>query len=171
MTSILKVDQIQTTAGAAPTTKDLGFAAGSVVQFQNVTRDGASNATQSTSFVDTGLSLTITPKFATSKIFVMVHQVTAILGGTQNTRCDFRCIEANSSTELYRMDYHGNDQSVTNTQRNMSGSGTFQCSNTNQLTFKTQVQKANSTVNEANSIYYDWYAESKLTMTAMEIAQ
>ena len=171
MTSILKVDQIQTTAGAAPTAKDLGFAAGSVVQFETVTRNGASNSTSSTSFVDTGLSLTITPKFATSKIFVMVHQVTAVLGGTANTRCDFRCIEANSSTELYRMDYHGNDQVVTNTQRNMSGSGTFQCSNTNQLTFKTQVQKANSTANEVNLIYYDWYTESKLTMTAMEIAQ
>tara|TARA_Y100000015_G_scaffold16094_1_gene15438 strand:- start:14124 stop:14645 length:522 start_codon:yes stop_codon:yes gene_type:complete len=32
MSSILKVDQIQTTAGAAPTAKDLGFAADGVVQ-------------------------------------------------------------------------------------------------------------------------------------------
>ena len=32
MSSILKVDTIQTTAGAAPTTKDLGFAAGSIIQ-------------------------------------------------------------------------------------------------------------------------------------------
>jgi len=171
MTSILKVDQIQTTAGAAPTTKDLGFAAGSVVQFQNVTLNGGSNSTSSTSFVDTGLSLNITPKFATSKILVTVHQVTAILGGSSATRIDFRCIEANSSTEVYRMDFHGTDSVVTNTQRNNSGSGVFQCSNTNQLTFKTQVQKASGTANEANLIYYDWYAESKLTMTAMEIAQ
>ena len=115
MTSILKVDQIQTTAGAAPTAKDLGFAAGSVVQFENVTNNGAGNNTSSTSFVDTGLSINITPKFATSKIFVMVHQVTALLGGTAHTRCDFRCIEANSGTELYRMDYHGQDGVFTNT--------------------------------------------------------
>lgn len=32
MSSILKVDQIQTTAGAAPTTKDLNFAADNIVQ-------------------------------------------------------------------------------------------------------------------------------------------
>ena len=171
MSSILKVDTIQTTAGAAPTTKDLGFAAGSVVQFQNVIYNGASNSTTSTSFVDTGLSINITPKFATSKIFVIVHQVAAALAGTSNTRVDFRCIEANSGTELYRMDYHGQDGLISNTQRNMSGNGTFQCSNTNQLTFKTQVQKANGSSSESGAIYYDWYHESKLTMTAMEIAQ
>ena len=37
MSSILKVDTIQTTAGAAPTTKDLGFAAGSVIQVVGTT--------------------------------------------------------------------------------------------------------------------------------------
>jgi hypothetical protein len=146
-------------------------AAGHVVQIQNVIRTGAGNTTTSTSFVDTGLSLNITPKFATSKILVIVHQVTAILGGSNATRIDFRCIEANSSTEVYRMDYHGTSSVVTETQRNNSGSGVFQCSNTNQLTFKTQVQKANSTSSESGSIYYDWYQESKLTMTALEIAQ
>jgi len=146
-------------------------AAGHVVQIQNVIRTGAGNTTTSTSFVDTGLSLNITPKSATSKILVIVHQVTAILGGASTTRIDFRCIEANSSTEVYRMDYHGTDSVVTNTQRNNSGSGVFQCSNTNQLTFKTQVQKADSQSNQSGSIYYDWYAESKLTMTALEIAQ
>ena len=144
-------------------------APGHVIQIQNVTHNGASNSTTSTSFVDTGLSLSITPNFATSKIVVMVHQV-ASMQGSSRTRCDFRCIESNSSTEVYRMDYHGTDSAVTNTQRNLSGSGVFQCSNTNQLTFKTQIQKANSTSNESGNIYYDWYTQSKLTMIAMEIA-
>ena len=164
--SILKVDTIN-----EKTTGNGVAIAGHVVQIQNVIRNGASNSTTSTSFVDTGLSLNITPKFATSKILVIVHQVTAILAGTADTRIDFRCIEANSSTELYRMDYHGQDGLISNTQRNNSGSGVFQCSNTNQLTFKTQVQKANTQSNQSGNIYYDWYAESKLTMTALEIAQ
>ena len=146
-------------------------AAGHVVQIQNTSLNGGSNSTTSTSFVDAGLSLNITPKFATSKILVIVHQVTAILGGTTASRIDFRCIEANSSTELYRMDYHGTDAVVTNTQRNNSGSGVFQCSSTNQLTFKTQVAKANSQSSESGAIYYDWYGGSVLTMTALEIAQ
>jgi hypothetical protein len=146
-------------------------AAGHVVQIQNTSLNGGSSNTTSTSFVDAGLSLNITPKFATSKILVIVHQVAAILGGSGNTRIDFRCIEANSSTELYRMDYHGQDGVISNTQRNMSGSGVFQCSSTNQLTFKTQVQKAQGQSNESGSIYYDWYGESVLTMTALEIAQ
>jgi len=164
--SILKVDTInEKTSGNGV------LIPGHVIQIQNVTRDGAANSTSSTSFVDTGLSLNITPKFATSKILVIVHQVTSLLGGSDHTRIDFRCIESNSSTELYRMDYHGNDVAVTNIQRNVSGSGVFQCSNTNQLTFKTQLQKANSDSSETGTIYYDWYVGSKLTMTALEIAQ
>ena len=75
MSSVLKVDTIQTTAGAAPTTKDLGFAAGSVIQVVGTKFDGQSAnvvATTSTSFTDTGLSVTITPKFNTSKILVII---------------------------------------------------------------------------------------------------
>jgi len=80
MSSILKVDTIQTTAGAAPTTKDLGFAAGSVIQV--VHHEGNKTATQgfgsgtnynSTSFVNVDqAALTITPKFATSKILLLL---------------------------------------------------------------------------------------------------
>ena len=44
----------------------------------------------------------------------------------------------------------------------------FTCSNTNQLTFKTQVQKANGT---EGTIYYRWYSESIHTMQLLEIAQ
>ena len=159
-----------TFTGSIDASAGLVTPAGHVIQIQNVTRDGASNSTTSTSFVDTGLSLNITPTYSNSKIVVMVHQVTSMQGSSR-TRCDFRCIESNSSTEVYRMDYHGTDSAVTNTQRNLSGSGVFQCSNTNQLTFKTQIQKANSTSNEVGNIYYDWYSESKLTMIALEIAQ
>jgi len=172
MSSILKVDTIQTTAGAAPTTKDLGFAGGSVVQVQTAAISGGTPSTSSTSFVDTGMTLNITPKFATSKIFVIVHTVISVGNGANHARADFKCIESNSGTEVYRMDYHGTDGTQNgNLQKNMSGSGFFQCSNTNQLTFKTQVQKANSTSGETGTIWMRWYNESKHNITAMEIAQ
>jgi len=169
MASILKTDKIEgvTSSGTVQ------MPAGHVIQMQNATLAGGANNTASTSFVDTGLTLNITPKFATSKILVMVHQAVSITYST-NTRVDFRCIENGSSTEVYRMDYHGNDgyvASIAATQRNMSGSGVFQCSNTNQLTFKTQVRKGGTFANEATAIYYDWYTNAKLTIQALEVAQ
>ena len=69
MTSILKVDQIQTTAGAAPTAKDLGFAAGSVIQTV-------------TEVDNTGISLTSS---ATSK-FMDVAFTTKALNSIINVR-------------------------------------------------------------------------------------
>lgn len=72
MSSILKVDTIQTTAGAAPTAKDLGFAAGSVIQvvfgeYYTVTTTNAI----STSFAPvTTAQATITPKYSDSKILI-----------------------------------------------------------------------------------------------------
>ena len=145
--------------------------AGHVIQMQNAGISGNASTTSSTSFIDTGLSVNITPKFATSKIFVVTHTVISIGNGANHARVDFKCIESGSGTEVYRMDYHGTDGTQNgNIQKNMSGSGVFPCSNTNQLTFKTQVQKANSTAGEAGTIYYFWYVGSSHTITALEIA-
>ena len=144
--------------------------AGHVIQMQNAGIAGNSSTTTSTSFIDTGLSVNITPKFATSKILVIVHTVVSITNGANHARVDFRCLES-GGTELYRMDYHGTDGTQNgNIQKNMSGSGIFPCSNTNQLTFKTQVQKANGTAAESGTIYYFWYVGSSHTITALEIA-
>tara|TARA_A100001015_G_scaffold306130_1_gene399933 strand:- start:570 stop:1073 length:504 start_codon:yes stop_codon:yes gene_type:complete len=167
MTSRLLVDKIE----GKTTASTVQMPEGSVVQMQNATLAGGANSSNATSFTDTGLTLNITPKFATSKILVLVHHAISINSST-NTRVDFRCIENGSSTEIYRLDYHGNDgNNVSNTQRNMSGSGVFQCSNTNQLTFKTQVQEAGPIASEAGSIFYDWYTGSIHTIQAMEVAQ
>ena len=78
MTSIIKVDQIQTAAGAAPTAADLGInTAGTVLQVvQSTFGQTASNHTSS-SFTATGHTVTITPKSSTSKVLLYV------LGGGQ----------------------------------------------------------------------------------------
>ena len=143
-------------------------APGMIIQMQSSVLPGGNDQTSSGSFIDTGLSCNITPKYSNSKILILVHYVISVVTASSHARCDFRCIENGSSTQIYRMDYHGQDGTVNNTQRNMSGSGVFTCSNTNQLTFATQFQKANTT---EGTIYYKWYTESIHTMQLLEIAQ
>jgi len=94
MSSILKVDTIQTTAGAAPTTKDLGFAAGSVIQMVNTSFNNQTDITTTSAAAITGASLAITPKFSTSKIFVMVNLSVRIK--------DHNTSYANSGLEILR---------------------------------------------------------------------
>ncbi len=70
--SILEVKQIQ-----APTGYDLQMPAGHIVQTVSATYSTAvTNATSS--YVDTGLTATITPKFSTSKVFVVISQALAL---------------------------------------------------------------------------------------------
>ena len=74
--STLSVDTIQgkTTAGT------VAMPAGMVVQ--TVSTSFSTEVTENgSSFVDTGLSLAITPKFSTSKVLVFVHQMAKALDG------------------------------------------------------------------------------------------
>ena len=70
MSSILKVDTIQTAAGGTPTAADLGLnVSGSVLQtVRNTLSVGV--VINNTSFVDTSLNISITPSSSSSKILV-----------------------------------------------------------------------------------------------------
>ena len=72
MSSILKVDTIQTTAGAAPTTKDLGFAAGSVIQFKHFSGTSQTDVNSNGNYftIHTDSTFSITPKFSNSLIAI-----------------------------------------------------------------------------------------------------
>ena len=73
MTSIIKVDQIQTLAGAAPTAADLGInVTGSVLQVVEANFT-SNNVTSSTSYVATYITASITPTSSNSKILVVVY--------------------------------------------------------------------------------------------------
>ena len=145
-------------------------APGHVIQMQRNTAAGSGGTATSSSYADTGLSVNITPKFSTSKILVIVHQIVAIDPGNSHTRVDFKCLEA-GGTDIYSMFYHGVDGTTggQRIQKNMGGSGVFQCSSTNQLTFKTQMRKANTT--ESLQYFPLWYTSSIHTIQALEIAQ
>ncbi len=69
MSSILKVDTLQTTAGAAPNLTDMGFSrANEIIATYHATSSTSSQTNTTTSFTNiTGMSITMTPKLATSK--------------------------------------------------------------------------------------------------------
>jgi len=73
MTSIIKVDTIQTAAGGTPTASSLGIGGtgkiGQVIQGTTST----SVSSSSTSYATTGFSQTITPSSTSSKIFVICN--------------------------------------------------------------------------------------------------
>jgi hypothetical protein len=68
MTSIIKVDQIQTAAGATPTAADLGInVAGTVLQVKTASINSVATYSNSASSSEiAGLGITFTPKFSNS---------------------------------------------------------------------------------------------------------
>ena len=76
--STLEVKGIQAPAGF-----DLDMPAGHIIQVVQDTHGAEQNST-STTFADTGLTATITPKFASSKILVCVQHTGCAKYGTSN---------------------------------------------------------------------------------------
>lgn len=103
MSSILKVDTIQTTAGAAPTAKDLGLnTAGTVIQTVDSSSTAVVTTSSSGTWVDSGDTITITPKFATSKLHILVYAAGETYGAA-NQGNGYRIM--NGSTILYDNEY------------------------------------------------------------------
>jgi len=72
MSSIIKVDTIQTAAGGTPTAADLGLnTTGSVLQVVSGSSAPGSFSITSTSWVDTSITASITPSSVDSKIVVL----------------------------------------------------------------------------------------------------
>ena len=73
MTSIIKVDQIQTAAGATPTAADLGIAdaTGTIVAAYTAASSMSQQTSASSSQTDiTGMTITLTPKSAANTILI-----------------------------------------------------------------------------------------------------
>ena len=144
MTSILKVDQIQTTAGDAPTAKDLGFADGSVLQTVYNNYATQVNITQNTSHVSSGLTATITPTSTSSKILIMVSQQHKIFNNTSDNgfgirfKRDSTVIYTPSATNYHVYGYFNNSYF------DMRGNTSFYYldspASTSALTYSTEVR-------------------------------
>ena len=70
MTSIIKVDQIQNAAGGVPTAADLGLNVSGAVLDHYYMQYGISTSLSSQTYTDSNLTLTVTPKSATSKFII-----------------------------------------------------------------------------------------------------
>ena len=90
MASILKVDTLQLPDGSTPTAADLGIdVAGSVVQQVEYYTTDQWNTTSST-YSPTNLSVSITPKYADSKMLIMVFASTHYDGANDHGRGQIR---------------------------------------------------------------------------------
>ena len=99
-----------TSAGVAVTGLSKGsLPTGSVLQVVNVTYSTQVTSSSST-FADTGLTLSITPTSATSKILALV-QVAGVHKRTGNTRAQFKLFR--NSTEIMYMDDYAADTNTT----------------------------------------------------------
>ena len=175
MASILKVDQIKNTAASGNIQIPTGYklvavdsgaivAPGHVIQVVQSTLTSTPIST-STSFADTGLSVTITPKSASSKILVQADYGTgssASAGGLiiqllrESTVLFYRGASYDASAATYGADGFSHLDSP---------------ATTSSITYKVQykTQSASSTV-YLNPAFSD-YPNPTAHITAMEIAQ
>ena len=149
MTSILKVDTIQTTAGAAPTINDLGINdAGTVVQvIDGRTISYSSHAT--TSYTNSNLAVTITPKFANSKLFFSVSGVYWWNTATQTAGEYFmaRIVDSRTGASImpqggshHSLWFEGNQGSFNSYDRTVSGQTSIDNDSTATRTYTVQVR-------------------------------
>ena len=171
--SVLKVDTIQTTAGAAPTAKDLGFAAGSVVQTQVARFSGNSANMNTGSYTSSGRSITITPKFANSLILIRYTATSYVNGGVQGYFTFYR-----NGTNLYNQSGYSTNSSSQGLMQIMSATG--------DAFFPSTGEFADNSHNSTSALTYTLYGKlvsgsggvfwppgsvDAATFTAMEIAQ
>ena len=140
----------------------LDIAGGRVLQTVSATRTGAVSSTSST-YADTGLTASITPSSATSKILVIVNH-TGCAKTTGDTGLDIRLIR-NGSTEIASAVESGNSASSA---RNYIGSVALMVydspATTSSTTYSTQLKSSNN----INGVVVDQGSTS--TILLMEIS-
>jgi hypothetical protein len=154
-----------TTASSGQSIPSAALPAGSVLQVVNATYSVlTSNSTQT--FADTGLTATITPKFATSKILILVNQE-GCRKEAGNALNRVQLLLKRDSTDILNFSYGGGYTAVSD----VNSFGTSGCNyldspaTTSAITYKTQLRNG---VNAA-SVSVQTDTETS-TITLMEIA-
>ena len=137
---------------------------GKVLQVVNATYS-TQVSTSSSTFIDTGLTATITPTSATSKVLVFVCQMgVAKSAGNSNNRVGLRLLRSGSSIIDFAADHL-----ITSTtlEQNGSASTTFldNPATTSATTYKTQFNSPGSTATS----YVQYFGSVSSTITLMEI--
>ena len=131
-------------------------ATGAVLQVVQATYN-TNFSTTSASFVDTGLTATITPTLSTSKILVTVHQA-----GLTNASTNVQGNIVRDATQVSSI--YTQTQVTTQAAMMMSNAYLDSPATTSATTYKTQV------LTSAGTIYFQWTGDGYSTITLMEIA-
>jgi hypothetical protein len=161
MSSTLFVDAIE------PNLSSGVHIAGHVIQVVNATYSTQTSSSSST-FADTGLTASITPLSASSKILVTVN-VSGIRKVSNNTWIELRLLK--NSTVLFNMESSAgrNDSSTGSAVGSASTSYLDSPATTSATTYKVQFSSANN--NAEAYINISGNTSSTSTITLMEIAQ
>ena len=139
---------------------------GKLLQMQSASLASSSSTSSSATYIDTGLSVAITPTAGTSKIVVWATVPAYVIASSRAQIC-YNLIENASSTTLCEFINRG-FSTATNHMPQYLVSGVFSCSDTSELTFKTQMKLG--TVAGTSSFYYLGYdTGATLTIIAMEV--
>jgi hypothetical protein len=163
--AISQIQQAALASGVPSSVASAALPAGSVLQVVNATYSTLASSTSST-YADTGLSASITPKFSTSKILVMIGAA-GCAKQTGNTGVGLRILRG--STTILNFEggicYSGNSNYLS---ASASTSYLDSPATTSATTYKLQFNSINNV-----SIAYvnDGNGNQNSTITLMEIAQ
>jgi len=169
MASIIKVDTIQTAAGGTPTAADLGIdTSGSVVNFLTI-EETAYTSISTQTFTATPFTLSITPKSATNKLY-LVLSVNGINNSTSTTAARFELYQDGSSI-AYLNDIAGFFNATGNSQdSSFSASYTMTAGTTEETTFTVYWRCHSSGVTCRYNNYSSGNNRTRSSLTLMEIA-
>lgn len=152
MTSILKVDTIQTAAGGVPTAADLGLnIGGSVVQFASALKENP-HTTTSSAWSDVGSwSINFTPKYADSTIRVTASYISFSAQGWAgaNIRLVVGGVVYGALRQIIRYDMQANRTQYIYERHGGSQDWVLPSWGTTQKTVVIQLQEANGNSQEA----------------------
>ena len=142
--------------------------AGKVLQVVNATY-ATSTTRSSSTFADTGLTASITPKFATSKILVFVN-LCGCGKRTNNTSLGLKLVR--NSTDILKIDENGGYTDNTNRIEIGSISATYLDSpaTTSSTTYKVQFASNGNNASVQINDYYNSDGNTTSTISLMEIA-
>jgi hypothetical protein len=158
---------IITTGSSGQSIPTAALPTGSVLQVVNATYSTETSSSSST-YADTGLTATITPKFSTSKILVIVNQ-NGLEKATNETNVQVRLLRG--STVLMYVDSSAGFTNTSGSWNAVGGVGTNYLDSpatTSPVTYKTQfASRAN---NGIVYVQYSYNTASTSSITLMEIA-
>jgi hypothetical protein len=136
---------------------------GSVLQVVNAIQSSAVSTTSAT-FVDTGLSASITPKFSTSKILVIVTQV-IYSGGTSGVVSATQLLRGSTPIVVEGYCFYVGDNFYRSAFNYLDSPST-----TSATTYKTQFRKLTGGGSNITYCYGDGAGQTNCCITLMEIA-